>query len=148
MLLSIYILSRFLGPVQPGQGGRFFGMADDFVGLAVVVNTNRNLLTKARPGEPVGRHRDVSVVANNGTRRYDDLVAGLEGCTANVRFDERRDDFNVMQVRGLDDKRGGLCVGCGYGGRYGRAGVMGIVGMVGVVETVAGGARGVGLCAV
>lgn len=67
--------------------------------MAIVVNTNRNLLSSGKPGEPMGRHRDVSVVANNGTRNYEDLVANLEGCTANVRFDERRDDFNVLQVR-------------------------------------------------
>ena len=69
--------------------------------MAIIVNTNRALLTKnLKPGEPNGRHRDVSLVANNGTRNYGDLVGGLEGCNGNVRFDERRDDFNVMQVMG------------------------------------------------
>lgn len=64
-----------------------------------MVNTNRNLISYNRPGEPTGRHRDVTIVANNGTRNLDDLLASLEGCNANVRFDETRDDFNVMQVR-------------------------------------------------
>lgn len=86
--------------VQPGQVGRFFGIDENFVGMAIVVNTNRQLLNKdKKPGEPVGRHKDVAIVANNGTRSYADLIGSLEGCTANVRFDERRDDFNVMQVR-------------------------------------------------
>ncbi|CAM9749252.1 unnamed protein product [Scytosiphon promiscuus] len=83
---------------EAGQGGPFFGIDDNFTGLAIIVNTNRQLLSKGRkPGEPAVRHRDVSVVANNGTRRYDDLIENLEGCTANVRFDERRSDFNVLQ---------------------------------------------------
>ncbi|CAM9749179.1 unnamed protein product [Scytosiphon promiscuus] len=83
---------------RAGQGGPFFGIDDNFTGLAIIVNTNRQLLSKnKKPGEPTGRHRDVAVVANNGTRRYDDLIEKLEGCTANVRFDEKRDDFNVLQ---------------------------------------------------
>lgn len=76
--------------------------------MAIVINTNRQLISKARPGEPTGRHRDVAIVANNGTRDYADLLAGIEGCTANVRFDERRDDFNVMQVRNGAGGGGGL----------------------------------------
>ena len=86
--------------LQSSEPGRFFGVQERFTGLAIIVNTNRSLLSRARPGEPTGRHRDVSIVANNGTREYGDLIAGLEGCTANVRFDERRDDFNVLQVGG------------------------------------------------
>lgn len=86
--------------MQAGQVGRFFGIDENFTGMAIIVNTNRQLLNKdKKPGEPVGRHRDVAIVANNGTRSYADLIGSLEGCTANVRFDERRDDFNVMQVR-------------------------------------------------
>lgn len=81
------------------QTGPFFGFTETFEGLAVIVNTNRNLLATKRPGEPTGRHRDVAIVANNGTRSFYDLVANMEGCNANVRFDEGRDDFNVMQVR-------------------------------------------------
>lgn len=69
------------------------------MGMTVVVNTNRQLLGFGRPGEPTGRHRDVAVILNNGTRSYEDMIANMEGCNANVRFDERRDDFNVMQVR-------------------------------------------------
>lgn len=87
------------------QAGNFFGFREDFVGLAIIVNTNRYLLSGGKPGEPMGRHRDVSVVANNGTRYYDDLIASMEGCNANVRFDERRDDFNVMQVRSYEESR-------------------------------------------
>lgn len=81
------------------KAGRFFGFRDDFVGIAIILNTNRHLISYGRPGEPTGRHRDVTVVANNGTRVYEDLLASLEGCNANVRFDERREDFNVLQVR-------------------------------------------------
>lgn len=69
--------------------------------MAVVVNTNRQLLSYNKPGEPTGRHRDVTVVTNNGTRNYEDLIANMEGCNANVRFDESRDDFNVLQVRSM-----------------------------------------------
>ncbi|CAM9668538.1 unnamed protein product, partial [Laminaria digitata] len=83
--------------LQSAEPGRFFGLQETFTGIAIIVNTNRSLLSRARPGEPTGRHRDVSIVANNGTRDFGDLISGLEGCTANVRFDERRDDFNVMQ---------------------------------------------------
>ena len=88
-----------LSSPQSSEPGRFFGLQEAFTGIAIIVNTNRSLLSRARPGEPTGRHRDVSIVANNGTRDYGDLITGMEGCTANVRFDERRDDFNVMQVR-------------------------------------------------
>ncbi|CAM9385524.1 unnamed protein product [Pylaiella littoralis] len=80
-----------------GQNTQFFGIDEGFVGMAVIINTNRVLLSKNRKeGEPMGRHRDVSIVLNNGTRTYHDLIGNLEGCTANVRFDESRDDFNVM----------------------------------------------------
>ncbi|CAM9959851.1 unnamed protein product [Ectocarpus sp. 12 AP-2014] len=83
---------------KAGQDGRLFGIDEKFTGLVIVANTNRQLLNKDRlPGEPMGRHRDVSVIANNGTRNYGNLIDSLEGCTANVRFDETRDDFNVMQ---------------------------------------------------
>ncbi len=54
-------------------------------------------------------------MANNGTRTYSDLIANLEGCTANVRFDETRDDFNVMQVSGDGKRRATYCRG-GIGG--------------------------------
>ncbi|CAN0240733.1 unnamed protein product, partial [Ectocarpus sp. 12 AP-2014] len=71
------------------------GIDEKFTGLVIVANTNRQLLNKDKlPGEPMGRHRDVSVIANNGTRNYGNLIDSLEGCTANVRFDETRDDFN------------------------------------------------------
>lgn len=73
-----------------------------------------------KPGEPLGRHRDVAVVANNGTRTYENLIANLEGCTANVRFDETRDDFNVMQVGGAGKRE--LPQGRESGGRGNREG--------------------------
>lgn len=63
----------------------------------VVVNTNRKSVP-SKPGEPAGRHRDVSLVANNGTRTAADLRASMEGCNNQIRFDERRDDFNVLQA--------------------------------------------------
>lgn len=94
-------LALIISPTKykPGQVGRFFGVDENFTGLAIIVNTNRQLLNKdKKPGEPTGRHRDVAIVANNGTRTYENLIGSLEGCTANVRFDERRDDFNVMQA--------------------------------------------------
>lgn len=62
----------------------------------------------------MGRHRDVSVIANNGTRNYGNLIDATEGCTANVRFDETRDDFNVMQVRKVWVTRGDVKEGSGF----------------------------------
>lgn len=92
------------------KAGRFFGFTEVFEGLAVVINTNRNLISYNKPGEPSGRHRDVTIVANNGTRNLDNLLAGLEGCNANVRFDETRDDFNVMQATRIRLKSSGNTV--------------------------------------
>lgn len=113
LLYVLYVEDKFV-PVPPplylfflssnsqaSTAGPFFGIQESFTGMAVIVNTNRGLLSKnLKPGEPNGRHRDVTVVANNGTRGYGDLIASLEGCAANVRFDENRDDFNVLQVGG------------------------------------------------
>eukprot|EP00752_Nemacystus_decipiens_P005062 g4596.t1 len=96
---------------KAGQVGRFFGIDENFTGMAIIVNTNRQLLSKdKKPGEPAGRHRDVAIVANNGTRSYADLIGSLEGCSANVRFDERRDDFNVMQSTRIRMKLSGNTV--------------------------------------
>lgn len=96
-----------------GQNTQFFGIDEGFVGMAVIINTNRVLLSKNRKeGEPMGRHRDVSIVLNNGTRTYHDLIGNLEGCTANVRFDESRDDFNVMMVSDRAQEPLIVCTAC------------------------------------
>ncbi|CAM9642084.1 unnamed protein product, partial [Hapterophycus canaliculatus] len=80
------------------QGGRFFGIDESFTGLAIIVDTNQQLTPEgAKLESPASRRRDVAIVANNGTRTYDDLMANLDGCTADVKFGERKDDSELLQ---------------------------------------------------
>ena len=93
--------------MQGGQIGRFFGISEHFTGMAVVIDANPEPVGKdGKPEEPTGRHRDVTIVANNGTRSHADLIGSMEGCAANVGFEGGGDDFNVGQVR--TRKREGL----------------------------------------
>jgi Legume-like lectin family len=70
--------------------GPVFGMAEKFTGLGIVVDTKRN--------EGDGRHRDISVVVNNGSKGSEALLTGLVGCNASIRYWEGRDDFNVLRA--------------------------------------------------
>lgn len=46
--------------------------------------------------EDTGAWRGVKVVANNGTRGYNDLIALSEGCAAKFRFDENQNCWICM----------------------------------------------------
>jgi Legume-like lectin family len=72
------------------EKGTVFGFTDRFVGLGVVVDTNRD--------DSNGRHRDISVVLNNGSKDGTRVLAEMTGCNANLRYWEGRDDFNVLKA--------------------------------------------------
>ncbi|CAM9762867.1 unnamed protein product [Scytosiphon promiscuus] len=79
---------------QNEEGGSFFGIDANFTGLAVVVgSTGRRRLNDVRPEEPYPQYGDVAIVANNGTRSYDDLMSNLEACSTRAGLLNPRDKF-------------------------------------------------------
>jgi hypothetical protein len=88
-------LGFFVADSVPSEdgGASFFGFGQSFVGIGVVVDTRRE---SSGPGQQ--RHRDITVIANNGTRSEVEVMENIVGCNANVRFWERRDDFNVLKA--------------------------------------------------
>lgn len=89
------------GPIQEKKAGRFFGIDANFTGLAVIVgSTGRLHPTDARREQRYLRHRDVAIVANNGTRSYDDLMANLGTCSTRAGLlNWRESPFDPFQVR-------------------------------------------------
>ncbi|CAM9762935.1 unnamed protein product [Scytosiphon promiscuus] len=88
--------SLTISPNAPNSQ-QFHGEPDEnFVGLSVVVDTERRRsLLDEISGDLAALDRDVTVIAGNGTRSYEDVVANLEGCTADIMPSERNDDHGL-----------------------------------------------------
>ncbi|CAM9996743.1 unnamed protein product, partial [Phaeothamnion confervicola] len=84
-------LALFITTEPRPSEGTLYGFQDKFVGIGVVMDTYRD--------SPVpSKHRDVSVVVNNGQKGFNEVTDALTGCNANLRYYEKRDDFNVLKA--------------------------------------------------
>lgn len=86
---------------QAEQGGKFFAIDENCWGLAIIVDTNRQMpVDSVRPDRVSLRRKNVYVVANNGTRSYSDLMANADRCTWCVDFDHEEDFVGLQEVPG------------------------------------------------
>jgi len=74
--------------------GPIYGMPSSFKGIGIIVDSSRIGLHQ-------GKHKDVRLLINDGTRDEDDLLRDSVGCSATFRFSEDRDDFNVGMLSKL-----------------------------------------------
>lgn len=81
-------LGLFVTEKQVAAHGPVFGYQENFIGFGLVIDTKRNA------GE---RHRDISIVVNDGRQRSDEVLSKLTGCNASLRYWEGRDDFSVLK---------------------------------------------------
>lgn len=71
--------------------GPIHGGAEQFTGVGIIFDTFKNT-------ETMGRHRDVTVLVNDGKKTYEMMTADVQGCAAKVRYHASRDDFSVMDA--------------------------------------------------
>jgi hypothetical protein len=86
----------FISAAHPSpnlESTELFGFGSSFIGVGVIVDTKR----EGRQNQQ-WRHRDVTVIANDGTRTSDDMMLNLAGCNGAIRLWEGRDDFNPLQA--------------------------------------------------
>jgi len=72
--------------------GPFHGFSEVFQGIGIIVDTFRNTEFA---------HKDITVVVNDGTKGREQLLESMKGCDADVRFHEKRDDFDPEQTSRL-----------------------------------------------
>ncbi|CAM9662286.1 unnamed protein product, partial [Chrysoparadoxa australica] len=93
-------LAMFITDQRRPVPGDVYGLDSKFTGVAIVVDTQHHMLSP-RPSvqrDPSVKHRDVTILANNGTRTTAEMMAEMVGCNANLRYWEGRDDFNVLKA--------------------------------------------------
>mmetsp|Transcript_15700 Transcript_15700/g.22166 ORF Transcript_15700/g.22166 Transcript_15700/m.22166 type:complete len:428 (-) Transcript_15700:41-1324(-) len=71
------------------EEGTFYGIDEFFTGIGFIIDTKRDT------GDT--KHRDVSIVWNNGKKTNEQLKENISGCNMNIRYWEGRDDFNVLK---------------------------------------------------
>jgi mannose-binding lectin 2 len=73
------------------ESGNLLGFTDHFKGISVIFDTNR----KDKNIDSI--HRDVVLLASDGSKPMSQGGMTLTGCSANLRYSESRDDFNVLK---------------------------------------------------
>lgn len=74
-------LALWLAKDKIGKQGDVFGISEEFVGIGVVFDSHDKM-------DKTGKHRDIRVLINDGTKKEAELVVETRGCNANFRFDE------------------------------------------------------------
>lgn len=69
--------------------GSLHGFQERFVGIGIIFDTFKNT-------ENLAKHRDVTVLINDGTKTYEMMTETVLGCNTNVRYHAERADFSVL----------------------------------------------------
>jgi lectin, mannose-binding 2 len=68
--------------------GGLHGLDEKFYGIGIIFDTFKNT-------ENIGKHRDVTVLVNDGELTYEMMTEDVKGCAANIRYHADRADFSV-----------------------------------------------------
>jgi len=93
--LAIWIAKNGILKHQTASGfqfGKFHGYPEAFQGIGIIIDTFRNT-------EFV--HKDIAIVINDGTKDRDKMMATVLGCDADVRYHDKRADFDPSQTSTL-----------------------------------------------
>jgi len=71
--------------------GPIHGGSEQFTGIGIIFDTFKNT-------ENLRKHRDITVLINDGSKTHEMMVEDIQGCAAKVRFHADRDDFSVMDA--------------------------------------------------
>jgi Legume-like lectin family len=88
-------LALYIGSDSGYSEGNLYGIRPDFTGMIIAIDTN-----SADDNAGVA-HKDVSVLANNGSLNRMQVLHAAQGCAATLRYHEARDDFNVLKASRL-----------------------------------------------
>jgi len=78
--LALWISTQFFSVFGP-----FHGFSEQFKGVGIIIDTFENT---------EWAHKDVTVVMNDGTKDLKTMKSKLEGCSGELRFHDKRADFN------------------------------------------------------
>ena len=76
---------------EPYREGDFHGTKENFYGIAVIMDTFKNI-------EYAHAHRDVTVLVNDGEKTYEMMTDDIVGCDVDVRYHNARADFSVTDA--------------------------------------------------
>jgi len=73
------------------QEGGLHGANEKFYGIGIIFDTFKNT-------ENLAKHRDVTVLVNDGEMTYEMMTEDVKGCAASIRYHADRADFSVTDA--------------------------------------------------
>lgn len=71
--------------------GPLHGFNEKFYGIGIIFDTFKNT-------ENLAKHRDVTILVNDGEQTYELMTDDVQGCSASLRYHADRADFSVSDT--------------------------------------------------